>query len=133
MAMSMPGGIGIGIGIAVAVTLVGTMIVAWLVDGERMPESGIGYGAMAILLIASTLGAWAAGALIKHRKLLVGLCTGAGYLLVLLGVTTFCFGGQYQGVIPTMLLALAGSVTSPLITTWSAGEGRRRRHKIPTG
>ena len=50
--ISLPAGVAAGIAAAFAVTLAGVAIVAWLIDGERIAEEAMGYGALAVLLIA---------------------------------------------------------------------------------
>lgn len=132
-AMSIPGGVGTGVGIAVAVSLIGALVMAWLVNGMYLPESGFGYGAMVVLLLASLTGAWTAAALVKHQRLIVCLATGGVYLLLLLGLTAFCFGGQYQGVVPTVLLVAGGSGCAALLGNMGQGNRTPRRHKYRYG
>lgn len=107
-AMSMGGGIALGTGLSLLVTLIGAMLVAWLIANEKLPEASVGYGSMVILLCASVTGAWLAAAKIKHRKLLVCILTGAGYYLSLLSITALLFGGQYQGMGVTGMMILCG-------------------------
>jgi len=128
-AMSVPVGVGVGIGAAILLTILGTLIVAWLINQETMPRTGIGYGAMVTLAISSVAGAWTAATLVKHQRLLVCMATGGVYLLTLLGLTAFCFGGQYQGVIPTALLVLGGSMAAALIGIPGQGNRTSGRHK----
>ena len=114
-AMAMPAGIALGAGLSMLVTVVGSMLVAWLVSRESMPESAMGYGAMAILLIASALGAWLTAKRVKHRRLLVCALTGGVYYLCLLACTALFFGGQYSGMGVTALVVLAGCLSVGLM------------------
>ena len=132
-AMAAPVGIGAGTGIAVAVTILGALVVAWMTDGMMLPEDGIGYGAMVTLLLASCLGARVAAGLVKRRRLLVCMATGGVYLLLLLGMTAFFFGGQYQGVAPTARLALGGALAAAMVGNPDGGRGTKKRHKFRTG
>lgn len=132
-AVSVPGGVGAGVGIAVALTVTGAALLAWMVDGTYMPETGFGYGAMIILLLASALGSWAAAALVKHQRLVVCLVTGGIYFLLLLGLTAFCFGGQYQGVVPTALLVGGGSTAAALLGNLGQGNRTPGRHNYRSG
>lgn len=132
-AMSLPAGVGIGVGIAVTVTVTGAAVIAWMVNGGTIPETGFGYGAMAVLLLSSVAGSWMASALIKHQRLAVSLATGGIYFLLLLGLTAFCFGGQYQGVVPTALLVAGGSTTSALISNLGQENRTLGHHKRRTG
>lgn len=132
-AMSLPGGIGTGVGIAVLVSLAGALVTAWLVDGSYLPETGFGYGAMVTLLLASGIGAGTAAGLVKHRRLIVCLVTGGVYILLLIGLTAFCFGGQYQGVVPTLLLVAGGSIAAALLGNVGQGNRTPGRHKFRSG
>lgn len=132
-AVSIPGGIGTGVGIAVVLTVIGAALLAWMVDAAYIPETGFGYGAMIILALASILGSWFAAAMVKHQRLAVCLVTGGIYFLLLLGLTAFCFGGQYQGVVPTALLVAGGSTAAALLGNWAQGNRTSRRHKYRSG
>lgn len=128
-AMSMPAGIGTGLGISGSITLIGSAVIAWLISGEHLAESAIGYGAMVILLLSSAAGSWAAVLLIKHRRMLVCLISGASYFLLLLACTALFFGGQYQGIGMTALLILAGCGIVILLGLKGEKSGGAARHK----
>lgn len=120
-AMPLAAGVGTGVAVSGVLTLLGAALLAWLINGETMPFAGIGYGAMIVLAVSSAVGSWIAAALVKHRRLAVCMITGAGYLALLLGITAFCFGGQFQGVVPTVLLTAGGCAASAL--AGSSGQG----------
>ncbi len=128
-AMSMPAGVGIGLGSSLLVTVLGCALVAWLLAGEKIPESGIGYGAMTILLIGSLFGAITAALLVKHRKLLVCMTVGLLYLAVLLLINGLAFGGNLTGLWVTVLLILGGASAAGLITA-RQGKGVKKG-KLP--
>ena len=107
-AMTMPAGIGVGCGISMLVTILGSALVAKLISLEVLQEMAIGYGAMAIILVASTLGALTAVKKVKKRMLQVSALVGFVYYGLLLAMTACLFGGQYQGLGVTALLVLAG-------------------------
>ena len=132
-AMSLPAGIGIGVAVAVVLSLTGAALTAWLLDSGSMPQDGIGYGAMMILLLSAAAGSWTAISAVKHNRLAVGMATGGVYLALLLGMTALFFGGAYQGVAPTILLVLAGSMAAALIGNGAGGNRISRRHKTRTG
>ena len=114
-AMSMPAGIAMGVGVSLLLTLLGAIILGWLIDRELLEVNSIGYGAMIILLVASFTGALTAKLRIKHRLMIVCLLNGGGYFLSLLGVTALFFGGQYQGMGVTLALVLAGAASAGLL------------------
>ncbi len=128
--ISLPAGLAAGIGAALAVTLAGAAIVAWLIDGERISEEAMGYGALAVLLLSAGAGAWIASALVGHRRLLVCALTGVGYFLILLSMTALFFGGQYHGVWVTALVVLAGCLGVSLVGLKGSGGPKHRRRRI---
>lgn len=128
-AMAMPAGIALGAVICMLVTLFGSMVVAWLVSNETIPETGIGYGSMVILLVSSAVGAWVAVKGIKHRRLAVSAMTGAAYYACLLACTALFFGGQYGGMGVTALVILAGCLSAGLMGLKGERGGVRMRRK----
>ena len=132
-AYSMPAGIGIGVGISIALTLAGAAVVAWLLNGQKLEQSQIGYGSMVTLLLSSALGAWAACTLVKHRTMVVCLATGGGYFASLLAITALFFGGQYQGMGVTFLVALAGCASVGFIKAKPKKTITKGYRKLRTG
>ena len=128
--MSMACGIGVGVLFSVVLTVIGSTILAALIDGEKLGENGIGYGAIVILLLASAMGAIAAWRCVRHRRLMVCLLTGVGYYGALLCVTALFFGGQYQGMGATALMVLAGCSSVGLLGLHGGKTGNRSYKKI---
>ena len=124
-AVSTPAGLLFGAGVSLAVTLFGTMILAWMVDNEKMQWEKIGYGIMVVILMASFWGSLLSFQKIKRQRLMVCLLSGAAYLAVLLSLTALFFGGQYQAVGVTSALILAGSGAAGLL---GVRPQRRRSH-----
>ena len=108
--MGLPAGVALGMGTALLVTLAGAGVLAWLIAGERLAESTMGYGCAAVLLLSSAAGAWTASALVGHQRMAVCLLAGLGYYLLLLGMTALLFDGRYQGLGVTALVVLGGSL-----------------------
>lgn len=131
-AMSFPVGTSLGVMISIAATTVLCAVLTWLVLGNTVSESVLGYISIGILLLASALGAWVASAKIKRRPMLVCLLTGGGYLASLLAATAVFFGGQYQGVVASAAAVMAGSIMTGLLGLKGAGVGKRRHTKIKT-
>ena len=132
-AASMPAGLALGALVSLAVTAGGSVIAARLILGERMPEESVGYCSMAILLLASALGAWTAAGRIKHRGGYVCLLSGIVYYGCLLAATALFFGGIYQGMGATALVVLAGCGAAALLgmnrQKAPSHRGRRRKHR----
>lgn len=126
-AKSMPGGLAAGWAASALVTLLGAIVVAYLLDSEIMQMSAIGYGAMFILLAASVLGALLAYRCIRRQRLVVCLVSGGIYFLSLLALTALFFGGQYEGIGVTGLVILGGSLAVGLLGLKQKRGGHRRR------
>lgn len=130
-AMTIPGGVGIAAITSIVTTLLMSGILAWLVLTERVGESVVGYGAMVILLVSSFFGAMIAAGMIKHRKMMVCLLSGAAYFLCLLACTALFLGGQYQGVGISALLILVGSAGAALTDLRKGGSfNKKSRRKM---
>ena len=127
-ALAAPAGIAFGVGVSMLLTLLGAVVTAWLINGETVSETAVGYGAMLTLILASVAGSWIAVALVKRQRIAVSLVTGAVYLLLLIGTTAFFFGGQYQGILPTALIVASGCVASVLVGNMRKGNGISHRH-----
>lgn len=107
-AASIPKGIGIGLLISILITVAGSAMTALLITREALPENGIGYCAIVILILSASIGALVAYKSIKHRRMVVCMVHGLCYYLILLSITALFFGGQYQGMGVTALAVLAG-------------------------
>lgn len=122
-------GIGIGVCASTAVSLIGSMILAWLVSSETVGEDGFGWGCMVILTIASILGCVSAWCCVKQRRLLVTGLTMIGYMLMLL-LAGSLLGGVSGGVGGTaMMIAIGGGIS--LIPAFLSGKGGAKKVKIP--
>ncbi len=128
-ASSIPMGLVWSLLVSMGVTLLCCVALTSMIAGEHMPETAIGYGAMGTLLLASVSGALMAIWRVKHRYLLMCVCSGACYYLCLLCCTALFFGGQYQGMGTTALVVLGGSVLAALATVRKSGGRKRARVK----
>ena len=127
--MSMPGGIGLGIGFALAITVIGAVVISYLVMSERMDFSAIGYGAMAIFAASSFVGCLVATDRVGHRRLMVCAICAGGYFVMLM-VIGLAFGGMRQGVLPTLLcICLGGGIAAVGPMLGKASGGRKVHFK----
>ena len=130
-ASTIPGGMLFGAMIGTVWTLTMSGLLGWLIHRQILDEKALGYGSMVILLTASVLAATVSYGKIQRQRAFV--CFGAGvvYLLILVGITAFFFGGQYSGFGVTGILVLGGSAVAIFITMgWQnrkAGKGRKIR------
>lgn len=127
----MPAGIAVGGLTSLSITLVGVAVLAWLIHKERMAMDSVGYGIMALLLIASFLGAVTAHRKIRRRRMVVCTVSGITYLGMLLCIPALFFGGEYSGVLVTALLVAAGSFCAGLLGLRQGRGAGRRKIKIP--
>lgn len=127
----MPGGLAVGAGVSLGVTLLFALVLAKLVDSERMAFESIGYGIMALLLAASFLGALTAFGRIRRQRLLVCGLSGLVYFGLLLSITALFFGGQYDGVGVTALLVLAGCMSAGLLGLRQGRGGKGKKLRLP--
>lgn len=106
-------------GIAGLITIiVGSLIIAHLINMEYVSEDKIGYAVMILLLAASYICSITAWKKIKRRKLLMCLSAGIVLYIILLSITALFFGGQYSAVGETALLVLCGSLL-PVISIFT--------------
>ncbi len=121
-ASSVQGGLAVGAAVSTGITLIGTMLMAYLLDTQKMVWEQTGYGIMVMLFAASYLGAVIACRKIKRQRLLICGLNGLTYFGILLSITALFFGGQYSGVAVTALLVAGGSGCAALL---GAEKGRR--------
>ena len=124
-ATPMLAGLGIGLTFGTVMLLILCVVLSWLVLRGIIAESTIGYGIMVALFVSAFLSAVVAAAKIKRRRMMVCLLTGALILVVLLLATAIFFGAQYQGIVTTVLVVLAGSVCAGAI-----GHKQREVHRL---
>lgn len=127
-ATSMPKGIAAGIAVSLCVTLIGAMILAWLVATERMGEQTVNAGCFVILVVAALLGAVISSGAIRDKRMLVSGISAGGYYLALLGMA-LVFGGKFEGLGTTALAILVGGGASLLLGLVGNKSGAHR-HKF---
>ncbi len=116
-------GLATGVGGSLVITAAGSGLLAWLILGQKMPQSATGYGVMLLLLLASACGAWIAYRKIQRRRMLICGLSGVCYFVCLLACTALFFGGEYEAVGVTALVVLAGCLSVGLLGL--AGKSRR--------
>lgn len=109
---SIPLGIGLGILLSLVITLLGAVVVAFLLVSEKIGVSAIGWAAMLLLGLGALGGSSLGAGLAKVSRLPVCMAVGGGYFLVLLMITALFFGGQYQGITAMLISAMTGSLVA---------------------
>jgi len=114
-ASSIPKGLALSGIVGLFTTILGSIMIAYMVNAEWIAESNIGYSIMILLTVTSFIAAIIAWKKIKHRRIVVCLLAGAVYYCILLSITALFFRGQYQGMLETALLVLCGSLLAAMI------------------
>ena len=112
-------------------TLVGSGILAKLLDAAFLGENSVGYGAMIVVILSSWIGALVSVRKQNGRRMLSSMAVGAAYFLVMLGVNAIFFGGQYSGIGVTALLVFCGSFLAVLSVPLEKRRGKTSKIKIP--
>jgi putative membrane protein (TIGR04086 family) len=123
---SMPVALVLGGICSLLVVILGSAILAKLIDSNTIPETGIGYGILIMIIMAAFLGAKLAYQKVKRQRLMVCMSSGVILFLLLLSITALFFGGQYNAVGVTALLILCGSGLAVLPGRGSKRVGRRK-------
>lgn len=129
-AISMPKGLAIGMAISVGITLLGSAVIAKLIDGEYAKEGWMGYGVMIVLMIGSFLGAVVAAGKIKRQRLCVCALSGLLHFAMLMSITALFFGGQYEAVGVTAVLVMGGALLAALVGGRPGRGGKRKKYKM---
>ncbi len=127
--MSMPAGIGLGVGTSGIVTLIGAMVLAWLISTERAGEDAVGWGCMVIQLLASAVGCITAWRVIRHKRLMVTGLTAVSYYLALL-IMSLAFGAGFTGMGTTAAMVVLGGGITQFPVLFGGGSGAHKHKKV---
>ena len=129
-ASSVPAGLAAGVITAMGITLLTSLLVAYLVSGEFIEQDKIGYGAIAVLLLSSGIGARLAITKIKKMPIQIAALCGLLFYIVLLLMTALFFGGQFDGMGVTLVVVLLGSGAGGIMTSGKPKRQKRKYHKF---
>ena len=127
--MSVPGGVAVSGAVSMGLTLLISLLLAKMLDTEKMTWEQAGYWIMAMLFAASFAGAKAGIRAIRRQRLAVSLMSGGLYWGLLLCITALFFGGNYGAVPETAAVITAGSCCAAMVSLPQKGKGRGRRKK----
>lgn len=114
-AKSTAAGLALSLAVSQFVTLVVTAFLTKIVLQGNVQEESVGYGIMALLILASFAGAITASKSIQRRKAMMCIASGLLYWLSLLSVTALFFGGRYEAAGVTAVLILGGCGTAAIM------------------
>ena len=128
-AWPIPKGLAYGACISTVITVLISAISAHMVSKEWIEQERIGYCALAALLSASCIGAWAAAGKVKLTQIRIAMLNGAVYFGVLLSMTALFFGGQYEGMGVTLAVVALGSVAGGILSKKTIQSGSKKWRK----
>lgn len=111
-AKSIPEGLAFAVFVSGTITLVLSATLATFLNNGRITWEKTGYWIMVMLLTASYIGGRCAYAVIKRQRVIVSLMAGMVYWVLLLCITALFFGGDFDAVMETAALIVAGSAIS---------------------
>lgn len=126
-------GIGIGIGVSITMTVLGALVLAWLLGTGRAEEEQVGYGTAVIWILSAMAGCLIAGAIAGERLLVVSVITGVGYFVVMMLSNIGFYGGEMEGILPALGMILGAGGASCLILSRPKKASRQYVRKKRTG
>lgn len=128
--LSFPGGMTVSGITSMSITILASVIIAQMLDSGQITWEQSGYWIMGMLLLSAFLGAKAAIVTIKRQKLAVSMMSGILYWGIMLCVTALFFGGNYDAVLETAALIIAGSGCAAMVSLPQKRSRRKRRRKV---
>lgn len=128
--LSFPGGMTVSGITSMSITILASVIIAQMLDSGQITWEQSGYWIMGMLLLSAFLGAKAAIVAIKRQKLAVSMMSGILYWGIMICVTALFFGGNYDAVLETAALIIAGSGCAAMVSLPQKRSRRKRRRKV---
>ncbi len=119
--------IAVGTALALLVSIIGAAVLAALTVGEKISTDSIAMWKLALLFLGALCGTLVGTKLADGQALLVGGLICICYLLVLAAINIMFFDGVFQGVMGSVLVALAGGAISIALAVFGKGKSGRRR------
>ncbi len=120
-------GLGSGLAVGTAITIIGCILMTFLISGEKMSQDAVVYSAPVTWFTAAVCASAVSMLRVKQMKLPVSLAAGAVYWLSLLAMNGLFFDGQYTSVAMSALVVMGGSGAVALLTLRTGGVRMRRR------
>lgn len=123
----------LGTSISVGISASVSMLLAMMMNTEKIADVGMGYGVMVTIMMAAYCGSYAACKMRKEQRLPTALLTGGIYFVMLLLMNVLFYGAQFHGIGETVLLILCGCVLSAMWTSRKSGTGKFKKFKFSNG
>ena len=116
--------------VSIFVTAILSLVIATLLNKERITWEQAGYWIMGMLFVASFTAGKTAIITVKRQRLAVSIMAGATYWGLLLCTTALFFGGDYDTIWETAAIITAGCGTASLIYIPGKRAGRKKSGKV---
>lgn len=113
-----------------AVTLALTVLITFLLDLETIEQTHLAPSAVLSMILSTIAGTFVASKKAGQTKLLVSLASGGIYFLSLLGCNAAFYGATFEGIIPSLLCAVGGSLTVGLLEIRQKGESVKHMKRL---
>lgn len=110
------------------VTILGSMLTATLISGEKAEESASTIGAAVSLLLGGISASIIAAGTYNKNRAAMCFAGGGAYFLGLLCCAATLFGGVQGSVVMTLLVIAGASLCGVLL---SAKKGKKTKYKLP--
>jgi hypothetical protein len=128
--MSVQRGVALSGAVSLVITMLMSVLLAKLLDCQRLNWEQAGYWIMAMLFAAAFAGGKVGIAAIRRQRLAVSAMCGLLYWGLLLCMTALFFGGNFNAVPETALIIIAGSGCAAMVSLpQKKGRGRKIRKR----
>ena len=115
--------------VSITTTIMLTATIANYLNKEKITWEEAGYWIMLMLFLSAFSGGKCAYATIKRQKIAVSLMSGFLYWGILLCCTALFFGGNYDALLETSGIIVAGCLTAALLFPSFPKNNRRNRKR----
>lgn len=119
-----------GIAVSLFVMLACSALLAKLISMEIIGEENTVICTGVTLLLSAAAGTGTATSGQKENKIYIGLANGSMYSAILLLITAVALGGQYQGVLVSVILILCASIMPAILFKNKTKHSKSRRSKM---
>ena len=123
-------GMAIAATISITITIIGSAMIAFCINLEKITWEEAGYWIMGMLFLAAFVGGKVAHVIIKRQQIAVSLMTSFLYWGILLCTTALFFGGNFGPLLETAAIILAGCITSSMVLTPFSKNNKRKNNRI---
>lgn len=123
----------LGASICLGINVGMSMLLAMMMNTEKIADAGMGYGVMVTLMMGAYWGSYAACKMRKEQRLPTAMLTGGIYFVMLLFVNVLFYGAKFQGIGETVLLILCGCMLAAMWTSRKSGTGKMKKFKFSNG